>query len=166
MASQNNQDNSEHQNIRYYQDSPDAPSSRRRGEHQRLQPSLHALPNIPLTENFPSYHASGFTRQNLTDGGATGITEHKGSPPVEGIDHNSNETHSSGEVTKIDPRSPSGHRAVHPHGKDNFESGYGTYHREVNGQSIRLHMYLMQWHWESFDHKLIQILQLRSPHPG
>jgi hypothetical protein len=117
----------------HHQESTASSSARRRVDHHRQQqPGIHALPNVPLTENFSSFGFGAYApRSNTNDGGALGISEPNSPITVEGIDHNSNETHSSGENTKIDSRSPSGFRATYSNGKDNGENGYGQYHREV-----------------------------------
>ncbi|KAA1096238.1 hypothetical protein PGT21_009736 [Puccinia graminis f. sp. tritici] len=119
----------------HHQESTASSSARRRGDHHRQQqPGIHALPNVPLTENFSSFGFGAYApRSNTNDGGALGISEPNSPITVEGIDHNSNETHSSGENTKIDSRSPSGFRATYSNGKDNGDNGYGQYHREPDG---------------------------------
>ncbi|KAI9612631.1 hypothetical protein H4Q26_007788 [Puccinia striiformis f. sp. tritici PST-130] len=120
----------QHLLSRYH--NPAATSVRRRVDHQRQNPSIHALPNVPLTENFSSFGFVGHPPRNATaDGGAMGISEPNSPFNGEGIDHNSNETHSSGEHTKTNSRSPSGHRVIHPHGREHGDAAYGQYHRET-----------------------------------
>ncbi|KAH9457125.1 hypothetical protein MJO28_011336 [Puccinia striiformis f. sp. tritici] len=136
--------NQEHPD-QYYRDTtnPAATSVRRRVDHQRQNPSIHALPNVPLTENFSSFGFVGHPPRNATaDGGAMGISEPNSPFNGEGIDHNSNETHSSGEHTKTNSRSPSGHRVIHPHGREHGDAAYGQYHREpevYDGPNSRNH---------------------------
>ncbi|KAA1088172.1 hypothetical protein PGTUg99_022422 [Puccinia graminis f. sp. tritici] len=98
------------------------------------QPNIHALPDVPLTANFSS--TIGFGRNDTNNGGAMGISEIYNPVSVEEFVHNSNETHSSGDNTRIDSRSPSGFGATSSDGQDNNKNGYSHYHREVGVFSL------------------------------
>lgn len=108
---------------------------RREDDHQK---NLHSLPTVPTTDNFGSFGGFGnfgayAPRNELTDGGAMGLSE-PGSPMMvqpEDTDRHSTESHSSGDRTKVESRSPSAHRMNGPASKDtNSVDGYGN--REVS----------------------------------
>ncbi|KAH9810839.1 glycosyl transferase family group 2-domain-containing protein [Melampsora americana] len=118
--------------------SRNAAAPARRADEPR---NLHSLPTVPTTENFSSF--GGFNayavRNDQSGGGAMGFSE-PGSPMMaqpDDLDRHSNESHSSGDRTKVESRSPSAHRMNNPSGKDgSAESGYGNPHRESDGYDV------------------------------
>ncbi|KNZ63133.1 uncharacterized protein VP01_1183g4 [Puccinia sorghi] len=103
---------------------PNASTNQRR-DHAHQQ-NLHSLPTVPpAVDNFNSFSGLGAyaPRNNPTDGGAMGISE-PGSPIMiaDEADHNSNESLSSGDRTKIESRSADPHQVLHSIGKDHGSS--------------------------------------------
>ncbi|CAH7666424.1 glycosyl transferase family group 2-domain-containing protein [Phakopsora pachyrhizi] len=117
------------------------PNDRREEDYRQ---NLHTLPQVPPHEPYSTF--AGFSayapRNDQADGGALGLSE-PSSPTTPGpgateVDQQSNESHSSGDRTKVESRSPSAHRMDHPSGKEagSVESGYGNFNRESDGYDI------------------------------
>ncbi|MBW0505521.1 hypothetical protein O181_045236 [Austropuccinia psidii MF-1] len=114
------------------------PSGRHR--HADAQQNLHSLPPVSMVDNFSSFSGFGAyaPRNDQTDSGAMGISE-PSSPimiPTEEIDQHSNGSHSSGDRTKVDSRSPSAHRMM-PIGKENsIDSNYANFNRQSGNYDV------------------------------
>lgn len=118
---------------------PTLPSTHEQPNHHRRHPSIHALPNVPLIDPYPSFPRSAYApRHTQSDRGAMGFSE-PNSPMMrtaeEEIDQRSNDSHPSDHHHAVS-RSPIHHNRIHhPMGreKSSFDNSCINYQSEPEG---------------------------------